>query len=426
MADTSERQSFLDRLQLVGIPASEVPEKIVVEGHMVVTGDPATSAMKPYPLIARDVAHLKVIAGQPWPPDGSEAGDPIEYPPPIAADRQRVVRASRGDGDALRSTLTPEEHLSVRQAILAYVTGDPAKVAPEWVDLANAIHFPMQLSAFAAEGIYVVAGGTYELAADGLVTVTSVYVEAGGTILVKAHVQMNVQGKFTAESRPGNTTPTIRVIGDSGANGANGLHSFGSGKDGGTGTAAGVNDKGQCISVATDGGTAAGGTSGGAASNGGPGSKASEFIVNADILDGSIVVEIAGGAGGKGGEGGTGQTGGRGGIGGAAAGGCPQGRGGNGGVGGTGGAGGNGGNGGAGSICTLVGSLVGGQPPKLTDTVARGGAPGVGGSGGAGGAGGAGSPAGTNGASGKNGDAGQPGAPGLPGELRVFNTRTSS
>jgi hypothetical protein len=426
MPDASPQQRFLDRLQLLGIPANEVPEKIVVQGRMVVTDDPATSAMKPYPLIARDVAHLKELAGQPWAPNGSEASDPTEYPPPIAADRQRMVRSWRGDGDALRSALTSEEHATVQQAILAYVNGDPAKVAHEWVDLANAIHFPMRFSAFAASAL-VVRSNTQFVIPHGVFNFSSVDVEAGGTIIVQGEATLNVSGTFDAKSAGGTSpTPAIRLTGANGKNGENGSDSPGSGAAGTQGNR-GIDYKTtSCQTLATSGGPGTAGGKGGKGGDGGPGDGAMPLTVNAGTLSGVIYVEILSGAGGNGGSGGTGQTGGTGGNGGAASpyGWCSPADGGNGGEGGMGGEGGNGGTGGGDeriAICTLIGGIAPGLTAELLPTVARGGALGAGGAGGQGGAGGTGTKPGNRGKSGDKGKSGQPGVDGARGKLKVHS-----
>lgn len=413
---------FKERLQFLGIPLDKVGGDLVVDRDMVLTSDPKTSALYPHPLKVRDLDHLRQIAG---PQNGSgsksQSQGQVRYPKAPSADRMRILRAAHGDKAVLRNAMTEEEQQTLREAITAYVVGSSGKVAPEWVELAHAVHFPMDISVFAAQNLDLQSGQTLTITTPGTTNFLSATVNAGGQIAVAAvTASIDVTDTFSQSGTVSpQTPPTINVFGGAGGNGPNGANSGGAGTPGVPGNPGQDGQKGACQTAATPGGNGGPGASGGGGSPGGNGSAAMPFTLNAGTLSGQIIVQITGGVGGNGGNGGTGQQGGPGGAGGAASTNCPQGAGGNGATGGQGGAGGNGGAGGAGSTVTLTGLIASGTTWQLNPTAAGGGTPGTGGQGGPGGTAGTGSTNGQPGGQGSVGANGQPGAAGAPGTLLV-------
>lgn len=190
-----QRERFEARIKRHGIARDRVPKHVVAEGQFVVHADPALTSCETHTVIVKNLAEFKDIGGV---PDAryTEQGFSdvfIQYPPPIPAERLRALKATRYDRAALLHAMEPDEQSQIREAMTAYSLGDSAKVSPEWVEIANATNFPMEVSVVAAENLDI--RGEYLIKGPGPVDLNfgTVTIYAGGYIKALAPVTFNAQ-----------------------------------------------------------------------------------------------------------------------------------------------------------------------------------------------------------------------------------------
>jgi hypothetical protein len=190
-----QRDRFETRVKRLNIPRDRVPASVVAEGNFVVHADPALTSQQTFPIVVKNLAEFKELGGIPDSRYAEEGYSDvyINYPPPIPTERLRLLQATRFAPDALSSALTFEEQGLIPQAMTAYTMGNSEKVSPEWVEIADATNFPMEVAAVVAEDLVI--KGEYLIQGPGPVELTfgTVTIEPGGYIKALVPVTFNAQ-----------------------------------------------------------------------------------------------------------------------------------------------------------------------------------------------------------------------------------------
>jgi len=373
------------------------------KGPIILSSDPAESAILPHFIQVSTLDELKALGGV---PDSLFDKGKVQ-PPGFGLPKKSSANLKAHN---LRE-LSSQEVQEIFNAGRAYVLGR-SQDAASYREAFERLFLPLTVTAFAGENVIVTPTNPLVFSGPNPVTANfgTIIIEPGGQIIFQTQTHLSSEvidqvggTKTGAALDDPPSVPAVTSVGQTGSAGAAG----GAGGTGSQGTpgAPGTPGKDSCDSGATQGGSGGTGTNGGNGGGGGNGGNANDAQVQVGILTNGLSVLTSGGNGGAGGNGGQGGQGGQGGPGGPANGNCgagPQGAGGNGGPGGGGGKGGDAGNGAV--IYVTYTSLVGNvdiQTPQ-----------GVGGAGGSGGPGGA---AGTGSTSGGAGAPGNPGAAGAAG-----------
>jgi len=153
--DLTDRQKkqHEEALKKAGIDRASVAKKVTTDKPHNHIQD---AKMKIHKVKIKDLAHLKELGGV---PDSrytaeNQSDSHLEYPAPPSADRFRALSALR-DSDSLQAAFTPEEANAVKLSMRAHTLGDSTKVAKEWVQLANAAHFPTEGAIAAADDLTI-------------------------------------------------------------------------------------------------------------------------------------------------------------------------------------------------------------------------------------------------------------------------------
>ena len=190
-----QRARFEARLKQLKIPRDSVPASVVAKGKFLVHHDPGLTSQRTYPIVVKNLAEFKKLGGIPdsrYVEDGySDAY--IRYPPPIPAKRLRELKATRFKAAALGPALLRDEQSMLDAAMTAYALGNSEKVEPEWVEIANAMKFPMDVAAVVAEDLII--KGEYLISGPGPVDLTfgTVTIEPNGYIRALVPVTFNAQ-----------------------------------------------------------------------------------------------------------------------------------------------------------------------------------------------------------------------------------------
>lgn len=281
-----------------------------------------------------------------------KAGTEPDYPvAPPQAEIDQILNALHTNAKAQISHELMER---IEQAAIAYVVGDPGKVAA-FVPLINATLYPGRAAVFTGEKLDVPNGSSHLIAGDDPVVLNfgQITVAGGGSIKVKSRTFISAQ-VFTQEA--GISADQAYTIENIGAPWPGAAQQGGVGPTGPAQTATGTNGASNynsstcqwnCSTQPTNGPPGNAGKKGQLGSPGAPGHPSAGGIYNLGLVTNPITMLIGGGDGQQGGKGGTGGAGGPGGAKGTAATGCannptdgPQGQGGQGGDGGPGGPGG--------------------------------------------------------------------------------------
>jgi hypothetical protein len=183
-----QKQKFNAQLAAFGISQDDVPLTITADGTTRMHKDPELATVKSFAVEVKDLEHLKQLCGVPdavLAKPGSDAH--IMYPHKMPADRAKMLTTGRKQ--VTEAAMTVEDRETVRSAMTAYMLGNSSKVAPELVQIANAVEFPMTLSVAAAQDLTVTA--PYPVS-QALVCGT-ITIEPGGYLLVEADVSIQAQ-----------------------------------------------------------------------------------------------------------------------------------------------------------------------------------------------------------------------------------------
>jgi hypothetical protein len=280
------------------------------------------------------------------------AGTEPDYP--VAPSREEVDRILGALRNHTKPQIAYELKERIKQAAIAYVVGNPAKVAP-FVPLINALLYPVRAAVFTGQRLELPSGASHIITGDDPVILNygEISVAQGATIKVKSRTFISSQ-VFTREAGvAADQGYTIENIGDpwpgaaqQGGQGGTGAVQTATGTDAAYGYSI-ESCTWFCVLEPTNGPQGNAGLKGQLGGPGAPGRASAGGIYNLGLISNPITMLIGGGDGQQGGKGGVGGDGGAGGVRGKPGTGCanaatdgPQGPGGQGGDGGPGGAGG--------------------------------------------------------------------------------------
>jgi len=180
-----EQNKFQARLKALGIDPASVPETLVADGTLRLDPNPALSAVPVTTVHVESLPRLKELFGVPDHvfTSGANPND-VVYPAPLDENRKRLLGTGRS---AALDSLTPQEHVAVRSAMESYMHGHSQSVPPELVELANTVHFPMQVQVLAAQNIVVTA----EFPVSQSITAGTITIQPGGWINVIGDVHID-------------------------------------------------------------------------------------------------------------------------------------------------------------------------------------------------------------------------------------------
>jgi hypothetical protein len=318
----------------------------------------------------------------------SHTGSEPDYP--VAPSQAEIERILHAIGSGMNPQISPELMERIKQALLVYVVGDPARVTA-FVPLINATQFPGRAAVFTGDILEVPAGTTHEITGEDPVVLNygKIIVGPGASIKVRtatfinSQICLQEQGAGAAAAADPYTyqyvaDAMVPPVAQQGGTGPTGDPQTKTGTDGSSSYNTGT-CKYDCKVEPGNGPQGNDGKKGQTGATGMKGHPSPGGIHNVGAISGPITILIAAGDGQKGGKGGTGGAGSPGGAKGKAATGCAnqptdgkQGRGGQGGDGGP------GGDGGDGPLITIYYTYNGGGDPPIKVTV-RNGNPGGGG-----------------------------------------------
>ncbi|MGE5515801.1 MAG: hypothetical protein ACM31D_08250 [Bacteroidota bacterium] len=201
MALTDEQKNFLaPRISSHGVGLNVLEGRTfgpdTHNGPMIISNDPARDNLGSQPIRVESLQHMKALAGVPDSHFDARPGSDahLTYLPPPTANFAKHLADANGDRCKLQSIVHHDDAHNVSQQMRTYVLGDSRKVAPEYVDMANAMHFPMMATYTPGEDIVITSANP--LIIDSSWPSSLVF----GRITIKSggYIQTNTQVSITA------------------------------------------------------------------------------------------------------------------------------------------------------------------------------------------------------------------------------------
>lgn len=200
MMTPEQKRSYEAQLAAVGLTVADVdptPISTRNQGHLMRTANGTQFVGFKKMLEVTSIAELKKIAGYPDSNYLSGAwADQSHYPAALPANRANLHLKCNSMAD-LHAELTDDERMTIRQAARAYVIGNSQKVQ-HFEPLINAAMFPVALAVSASGPLTISPGDPLVIDTPVIKTLTSITVEPGGQIIVRADCTLNCQA-FTKQ-----------------------------------------------------------------------------------------------------------------------------------------------------------------------------------------------------------------------------------
>lgn len=194
-----QQEAFRARLELVGIDPETVVKRIGPDTHqgpVILSANPAESAIKPHMFEVQDVDQMKELAGN----------KDEHYENGLMAEHHAVPEPwPDHQNDLTDATMGPEHRNAVHQAHLVYLYGNSTSVA-SYKDIITRTEYPRMVPVFAAEELVVTAANSpYMITCESGHVYGIVTIYDGGSIQFDGDVDFSCQ-KMVQSDRTGPPT----------------------------------------------------------------------------------------------------------------------------------------------------------------------------------------------------------------------------